>query len=343
MAVVEQKIDKVLEQGQYAGLALVFLIACLESLLLVLSYKTALYYLTLLVPFRVVLWSLVLRMCLRQHDTTTPALMVAGMLLPYAGVWVLAPQWLMSVELSKLSYYAGLVFSPFFLALAQIYVNTRSLVLVLEVVSLGMCLLLAVLELFFHQVLYQFWTTVVAAYFAVATELYNLSLSQADTANLVDVVSRSGTCNFFLQYFLTPVLIVFLLHAYTRRGGKVRKEWQSLTMSWTAFCVTVPFLFAGYGLLLLQKIGMAQSQSFLTLYVNNLFEVARFYPSVCGLSYVHYLIEDRFSEGYRMRRAWLALSTWFFYSFGAFFYPIFSFLGLLDRVIDLRYTRKQVS
>ena len=343
MAVLEQKIDKVLDQGQYAGLGLVFLIACLESVLLVLSYKTAVYYFTLLVPFRVILWSLVLRMCLRQTNTNQRLLALVTMLLPYASVWFFSPQWFMAVELSKLSYYAGLLFSPFFVMLAQVYVNTASLTLALETASLTVCLVLAVLELCFHQGLYQFWTGVVSAYFAVATELYNLSLSQADTANLVDTVSKSMTCNFVTHYFLTPVLMVFLLHAYTRRGSKVRKEWQNLTMSWTAFCVTMPFFFAGYGLQLLQKLEWVQVQSFYVLYINNLFDVVRFYPSVCGLSYVHFLIEDRFSAGYRMRRAWLTLSTLVFYSFGAFFYPIFSFLGLLDRVIDLRYTRKQVS
>lgn len=343
VTVVEKKLNRVLDQGQFAGLGLVASIAATESLLLMLTQKTAVYYLALLVPFRILLWTLALRVCVRQRTIAEHAQLAVCLLLPYLVSALIVPHWFATVELSKLSYYAGLIFSPAFIALSGMYAATASLALCIEVASMSVILVLATAELFCHQGLYQFWTGVVSAYFTAATEVYHLSLSEIDTAYLVDLVSKTMTCNFTVHYFLAPMLLAFLAYAYTHRSHKVRREWQNLTMSWTAFSVAVPLFFAGYGLQLAQKMGWVQSGSFISTYVSNLFDVVRFYPSVCGLSYVHYLIEARFDKSRRIISAWLGLSTLVFYSFGAFFYPIFSFLGLLDRVVNLRYTRKQAT
>ena len=113
-------------------------------------------------------------------------------------------------------------------------------------------------------------------------------------------------------------------------------EWLNLRMSWCSFYFVLPVFFLSYGVILLSQV-YPKMEILMTLKsAFGFFELVRFVPCLCGFSYIQFLISKKYVGSSKKLIVVSSLLAFVFYAFGYFLYPVCSFIGLIDRIVDLR-------
>ena len=315
---------------------LVFSVLCLESLLVSVASKTALNLVFYILPFRLFVWGIFFDYSLRRKNLPG-GVSYWALFLPYVLTCVFFSGFIWPLELGKLSYYCGMLFTPFFLGFVSAYLLTQSLGFCLEVLCLLCVIVLAFLHVFFYDTLISLWYSLFLPYHHLFAS-YGVKLTQEQLYQISSHVAGVMTSSVVVNYFLAPICvsaIVVFYYNFDERKESL-KDWLSLRMSWFSFYLALPLFFVCYGMMALQQLypKMQIWHSLGALY--GFFEVVRFIPCVCGLSYIHYMVYQKYIKLPKKCVFWSSLLTMVFYVFGYFLYPVCSFIGLIDRIIDLR-------
>ena len=325
MVAVEQRNSSNAHTDGMMTLALLVAIVSVETVCMVPGYQTGLRMLGMLLPFRLVLWTLLLR-----HQCSDAAKLHAGYYLLLALPYVLAMQidstWFMQLAFEKVFYLSSMLFTPVFVGYAVLYSRSKSLILSLEVMSLFALLAVLILQTVFADT--SFWQ-------ALAGKMHNAQMQQLlmQSASLM-------TSSIFVQCLLAPSVMATLWVVLNSKQADRKQDWLTLRMSWTAFYTVIPLMFLSYLKLIVQQNQLMDLSAYPVSQADGLFEMIRFVPAVCGLSYIHYRINEKWKEKTRVKNVWMWSSAIVFYVCGAIFYPFLGFLGLIDRVADLRQAAK---
>ena len=303
---------------------------------MIIGYKSIFYYVALLLPFRVALWAMLMDYQLCQGKKNNSWAHVALLAMPYIIAIICFNDWFQQVELSKLSYISGLIFTPLFFTFCMLYVSTMSIGMVMEIMSIFAFLTVLIIQTLFHSSLVGFWHKVMMPYYQAAVKLYALNISSSDLNQFLSAAASAMTSNIVIQHLLSPMLAATLIVLFMGRHKQYRQDWLSLRLSWSAFIMVMPLFFLSYSVTLLQQTQLLDLSYLPLATLYGLFEMARFMPAVCGLSLLHHWLCKRYSQRPRMRTIGVVSTSVIFYLFGALFYPICAFLGLIDRVVDLR-------
>lgn len=340
MAAAEQKPSEYTIGPESKFLLLAFLVLLIEAGLMVFCDKTFLYYLVLMLPFRITIWSLLFHYRLQVINFNL-TYFCAVVTFPYLLVLGFATDWFFTIDLTQLSYYAGLAFLPLFFVFISLYFATLSLGICLEMMCFICLGIVAITQLFFFQGLRSFWYSLMMPYYKLAIVKYDVKLAAGELNHLVEIAASTMMSNLVVNYFLAPLLVSVLLVFYVTRHKKSLKDWLTLRMSWCAFGIAIPMFFCFYSVFILHRM-QALAISWLSVAsIGSIFEVVRFIPAVCGLSYLHFLVHAKEGKSSQYRAFLVSVSIFIFYFFGALMYPLCSFIGLLDRVVDLRRPDKK--
>ena len=311
-----------------------------ESCVMIIGYKSVLYNIALLLPFRIVLWAMLMEYQL-NHDNKPNFIYYTTILsLPYLIGIVFFSEWFLQLELSKLSYLSGLLFTPLYITFCTLYTSTMSIGFGIEVMCIGAFIIVSVLQALFHSTLVPFWHAMMLPYYQSLNKLLNLNISNNDFNQLLLNTASGMTSVVVICHLLSPMITATLVVLFLRKHNQQIKDWLSMKMSWSAFTMVMPLFFMSYLIIILQKSQLINLSHLPLATIGGLFELARFIPAVCGLSVIHFWLSKRFAKKQRMQTIMLVSTSIIFSWFGALFYPICAFLGLIDRVTDLRQESK---
>ncbi|GEM_PF-3869678 len=312
----------------------------LESYLMIVGYQSLMYNIALLLPFRIVLWAMLIEDQLNQDNKPNYGYYAAILSLPYVIAIVFYSEWFTQLEFNKLSYLSGLLFTPLYITFCALYTSTMSISIGIEVMCIGAFLFVSTLQALFHSSLVSIWHTMMLSHFQSLLKLLNLKIASADLIqNSLSIASRM-TSNIVIYYLLSPMVISTLIVIFLRQHKHQIKDWLTLKMSWSAFALVMPLYFVSYSLIILQESQLVDLSHLPLGTLLGLFELARFIPAVCGLSVIHFWLSKRFAKKQRMQTIMLVSTSIIFNWFSALFCPICAFLGLIDRVADLRQQPK---
>lgn len=330
------------EQGKSTGL-LIFVFLCLESLLVTIAFHTPLSVLYYVLPFRLIVWGLFFDQCLRKEALPSVGELLL-LALPYIATCSLASGLIFPFTLAKLSYYSGLFLSIVYVGFVQVYLRVRSLSVTFELLCLLCFFTMAVMCLFFYDAMVGLWYKMLLPYQKMFVTS-GLGTTEAQMQTLTAQIAGTMSSSVVVNYFLVPACVSVIVVAYcmfyqkSDRLPPILQDWLAVRMSWLCFYVAMPLFFASYGMMLLRSF-YPNSQILMSwAVVLGFFEIARFIPSIAGLSYIHHRVHEKFQDLPKKFLFWSGFTTMLFYAFGYFFYPMCSFIGLIDRVLDLRQSK----
>jgi len=321
----------------------------LETLCVSLPVMSA-QFLTVVIPFRILSSFFVMQFFWFNKDRAELYGQVVLLLsLPYFllfalssyGLFVPGPSSLLHLSMYRLSYYSGMFFMPIFIVFTYRYFETSSLGFCLEALSFLCLFVVVVSQLFFYDALVLFWQGVVAQYFQTVAQVSDLKLAAETIVQAAAQSAHLMPSRVIVSWFLSPLLVSILLalsqHRMQNKQCYRFKEWLSMSMSWSAFWVSVALFFLTYAMTILVEMLGFDLGFGIGNFVNSCLELARFVPSVYGLSYIHYRIFNRTASSERVSFIWFYVSTMIFWLFGGLFYSLLAFLGLADKAMDMRH------
>ena len=314
--------------------------ALLESMLLLAGDKIGLLA-TMLLPFRVVMFSVLLRCYVSEQQPSY-----------LSWQWLLCVPYLVSLithgslssegidSLGMLGYLSPLIAIPIFYIFLQQTLRFSSLGYAIELIGLLCLAVLLIALLFFQHTLLSFWRVPVADYVQTIAKMSQSSLSQADLLVMIDVASRTMTARMLILQVLTPILTASLIvmGMFRSRYQQVDVMWQhwiSESMSWSTFCASALTFFVIYGCLLLESYFGVRVQGYWLNAVAGCFDLARFIASVFGLSYLHARFFQNAGASRITRSAYYGSVLLYAY-FGSLFQTSLALIGLADKAICLR-------
>lgn len=167
----------------------------------------------------------------------------------------------------------------------------------------------------------------------MAFEIQGLELDQ-----LALKMAFSMTANIVNGYILIPLLFLTILSFYFFSASKghiniFKTQWLNYRLSWSSFAVSVMFYLFTYSMVILAYLNLgAQSNWLHSTPVFYLFDTVQFLPCVAGLSLLHAYIEHTCDIKNTSKTFWVLLLFFIFYSF----YQMFVWIGLIDKVFDMR-------
>ena len=322
------------------GRHVAFAAALLESLLLMAGDKIGLLA-TMLLPFRVVMFSVLLRCHVSEQQRNH-----------LSWQWLLCVPYLVSLiahgllsskgmdSLDMLGYLSPLMAIPIFYIFIQQTVRFCSLSYAIELVSLICLAVLVIAQLFFQHALLSFWRVPVADYIQTMVKLSQSSMSQVDLSAVIEAASRTMTAKMFILQILTPVItasmvVMAMCRSQYQQLDVMWQHWISESMSWSTFCISALTLFVVYGCSLLDNNFGVQIQGYWLNAIYGCYDLVRYIASIFGLSYLHARFFQNLGVS-RMARMAFYGSVMLYAYFGSLFHTSLALIGLADKALCLR-------